>query len=57
MDLPRAEAELRAAWAGWDVAERRKKLRLLFHSVTVRSIGRGRRGYDLRQRLVPDWKI
>jgi Enterobacteriaceae phage serine recombinase len=57
MDLPRAEAELRAAWAGWDVAERRKKLRLLFHSVTVRSIGRGRRGYDLGQRLVLDWKI
>ena len=57
MDLPRAEAELRAAWAGWDVAERRKKLRLLFHSVTVRSIGRGRRGYDLGQRLVPDWRI
>jgi len=57
MDLPRAEAELHAAWAGWDVAEQRKKLRLLFHSVTVRSIGRGRRGYDLGQRLVPDWKI
>lgn len=57
MDLPRSEDELRAAWAGWDVAARREKLRLLLRSVTVRSIGRGRRGYDLGERLDPDWKI
>jgi serine recombinase len=57
LDIPRSEKELRAAWAGYDVAERRRKLRLLFHSVTVRPIGRGSRGYDPAQRLVPDWRI
>jgi DNA invertase Pin-like site-specific DNA recombinase len=57
MDIPRSEAGLRAAWDGWSVAERRKKLRLLLRSVKVKSIGRGSRGYDPGRRLVPDWKI
>jgi DNA invertase Pin-like site-specific DNA recombinase len=56
-DIPRSEADLRATWDRWSMAERRKKLRLLLRSVTVKSIGRGRRGYDAGERFDPDWKI
>jgi DNA invertase Pin-like site-specific DNA recombinase len=55
MDLPRTEAAFRAAWAGWSITERRKRIRLLLRTVTVKATGRGVRFSE--SRLVPDWKI
>ena len=55
LDLPRTEATFRNAWDNWTVPERRKRIKLLLRSVTVRAVGRG--GRSNSDRLVPDWKI
>jgi DNA invertase Pin-like site-specific DNA recombinase len=55
LDLPRSEAAFRNAWDGWTIPERRKRVKLLLRSVTVRAVGRG--GRSSESRLVPDWKI
>ena len=55
MDLPRTEGAFTAMWEGADVAERRRVVKLLLRSVTVKPTGRG--GRFTPDRLVPDWKI
>jgi DNA invertase Pin-like site-specific DNA recombinase len=55
LDLPRTRASWEAAWSSWNVAEQRRKLKLLLRSVTVKPVGRGVRFHE--SRLVPDWKV
>jgi hypothetical protein len=56
LDLPRSAEAFEAAWTGWDVTERRRKLRLLLNKITCRSTGKGRKPFD-PDRLDPDWKF
>jgi hypothetical protein len=55
LDLPRSEAAFRDAWDNWTIPERRKRIKLLLRSVTVRAVGRG--GRSSESRLVPEWKL
>jgi hypothetical protein len=59
MDLPKAEAELRAAWDDWSVAERRQWLKRVLVHVTVLPAppGTHHRGSDVGARLDPMWKV
>ncbi len=56
LDLPKTEEELRKAWGGWDVAQRRRKLKLLLNHIRVLPAGRTGRRFNGR-RLDPDWKV
>jgi DNA invertase Pin-like site-specific DNA recombinase len=56
LDLPRTVEAFEAAWSGWDVAERRRRLRLLLDRVTVKATGKGRKPFD-PGRLEPDWRF
>jgi site-specific DNA recombinase len=55
LDLPRTRASWEAAWSSWDVAERRRKLKLLLRKVTVKPAGKGVRFRP--SRLEPDWRV
>jgi DNA invertase Pin-like site-specific DNA recombinase len=59
MDLPRAEAELRAAWDEWTVPERRVWLRRVLHHITVLPAppGHHHRGSDVESRFNPKWRL
>jgi DNA invertase Pin-like site-specific DNA recombinase len=59
LDLPKAEAELRAAWDDWSVAERRQWLKRVLVHVTVLPAppGTHHRGSDVGARLDPLWKV
>jgi hypothetical protein len=59
LDLPKAEAELRAAWEEWTVAERRVWLRRVLHHITVLPAppGTHHRGSDVAARLDPTWRL
>lgn len=56
LDLPRTAEAFDRAWSDWDMAERRRKLRLLLRSVTVKHTGKGRKPFD-PSRLDPDWRV
>jgi hypothetical protein len=55
--LPRVESELRAAWEGWTVPERRVWLRRLLERITVKPSTQRGRGSDITKRLDPTWKV
>jgi DNA invertase Pin-like site-specific DNA recombinase len=55
LDLPRTEEGWRAAWNGWDIVQRRRRLKLLLRKVVVKPAGKGVRFH--RSRLDPDWRI
>jgi DNA invertase Pin-like site-specific DNA recombinase len=55
MDLPRTREAWQTAWDSWDVPERRKRLKLLLHKITVKAVGKAS-GFD-PSRLVPDWRL
>jgi DNA invertase Pin-like site-specific DNA recombinase len=59
LDLPKSEAELRAAWEEWTVPERRIWLRRVLHHITVLPAppGTHHRGSDVGARLDPKWKV
>jgi DNA invertase Pin-like site-specific DNA recombinase len=59
MDLPRAEAKLRAAWETWTVPERRVWLRRVLHHITVLPAppGHHHRGSDVESRFDPKWRL
>jgi DNA invertase Pin-like site-specific DNA recombinase len=56
-DLPRTEAELRAAWASWTTAERRAWLRRVLDRIEVKPAQVRGRGSDVESRMSPVWKI
>jgi len=57
--LPEELEALEAAWAGWDrdLDRRRAVLRLAFNRVTVRPTRHGRKNFDARAELDPDWRV
>jgi DNA invertase Pin-like site-specific DNA recombinase len=57
LDLPKVEAELRAAWDGWTVPERRTWLRRVLEHITVLPATRRDRGSDVAGRFDPQWKV
>jgi DNA invertase Pin-like site-specific DNA recombinase len=59
MELPRAEAELRAAWEEWTVPERRVWLRRVLYHITVLPAppGHHHRGSDVESRFDPKWQL
>jgi DNA invertase Pin-like site-specific DNA recombinase len=59
IDLPKSEAQLRAAWDGWTVPERRVWLRRVLHHVTVLPAppGHHHRGSDVESRFDPAWRL
>jgi DNA invertase Pin-like site-specific DNA recombinase len=57
IDLPKSEAALRAAWAGWTVPERRAWLRRVLDRVIVKPATSTGRGSDVDARLDPQWKV
>jgi DNA invertase Pin-like site-specific DNA recombinase len=59
MELPRAEAELRAAWEEWTVPEQRVWLRRVLHHITVLPAppGHHHRGSDVESRFDPKWRL
>jgi hypothetical protein len=56
-DLPRSEGALRASWAAWSVAERRRWLRRVFDHITVLPATAQHRGSDVEARFAPAWKV
>jgi DNA invertase Pin-like site-specific DNA recombinase len=57
VELPKAEAALRAAWAGWTMAERRAWLRRVLDHIAVLPADAHHRGADTEARLDPQWKV
>jgi DNA invertase Pin-like site-specific DNA recombinase len=59
LDLPRAEADLRAAWEEWTVPERRVWLRRVLHHIAVLPAppGHHHRGSDVESRFDPSWRL
>jgi DNA invertase Pin-like site-specific DNA recombinase len=57
LDLPKAEAKLRAAWDGWRIPERRAWLRRVLEYITVKPAAVHHRGSDVGARLDPNWKV
>jgi DNA invertase Pin-like site-specific DNA recombinase len=57
LDLPRAEADLRAAWEEWTVPERRVWLRRVLEHIAVKPAVVHHRGSDVGARLDPAWKV
>jgi DNA invertase Pin-like site-specific DNA recombinase len=56
-DLPRSEAELRAAWDAWSVPERRVWLRRVLERIEVAPATAQHRGSDVEARFAPSWKV
>lgn len=57
LDLPKAEAKLRAAWDGWTMPERRAWLRRVLEHITVKPAAVHHRGSDVGARLDPMRKV
>jgi DNA invertase Pin-like site-specific DNA recombinase len=57
LDLPKSEAELRAAWVGWSIPERRAWLRRVLECIVVNPGTVHHRGSDVEARLDPRWKL
>jgi DNA invertase Pin-like site-specific DNA recombinase len=57
LDLPKSEAELRAAWEDWTVPERRVWLRRVLEHITVKPGVVRHRGSDVGARLDPNWRL
>jgi DNA invertase Pin-like site-specific DNA recombinase len=57
LDLPKAEAKLRAAWDGWTIPERRAWLRRVLEHITVKPAAVHHRGSDVGARFDPEWKV
>jgi DNA invertase Pin-like site-specific DNA recombinase len=57
LDLPRTEQELRQAWAGWTVADRRRWLKRILDRIEVMpATGRGAAS-DVESRMAPVFKL
>jgi DNA invertase Pin-like site-specific DNA recombinase len=58
-DLPKSETQLRDAWDGWSIAERRIWLKRVFEYVAVKPAppGTHHRGSDVGARMDPIWRI
>jgi DNA invertase Pin-like site-specific DNA recombinase len=57
LNLPRSEAQLRAAWAGWSTAQRRTWLRRVVSTVVVQPATVRGRGSDVESRMAPVWTL
>jgi len=55
--LPEEYDALQQAWAKWNLDRRRAVLRLALNRVTVLPISKGRRVFDPRRELDPDWRV
>jgi site-specific DNA recombinase len=55
--LPEEYDALQQAWAKWNLDRRRAVLRLALNRVTLLPISKGRRVFDARRELKPDWRV
>jgi site-specific DNA recombinase len=55
--LPEEYDALQASWAGWKLDERRAVIRLALNRLTVLPTRPGRRVFDPRAELKPDWRV
>jgi site-specific DNA recombinase len=55
--LPEEYDALQQAWEAWNLDRRRAVLRLALNRVTVLPISKGRRVFDARRELDPDWRV
>jgi DNA invertase Pin-like site-specific DNA recombinase len=57
MSLPRTEEELRRAWDGWTIAQRRTWLRRVLERIEVQPATSRSRASSVEDRLLPVWKL